>query len=212
MRKILVCILFFVFAFKAPPAKAQVEEIEQLVLDIEKLSQLKQILADLYTGYEILTKGYNTIRDLAEGNFNIHQLFLDGLLSVSPTVKKYKRIVDIVSGQQTLIREYQSALSHFKGLHVFSPEELSYVGTVYQNLADGSLRNLDELLMVITDSQLRMNDAERLTAIDRIYEDLQNKLDFLRSFNNSTALLATQKQKELDENQLLKKLYGIQNR
>jgi hypothetical protein len=55
-----------------------------------------------------------------------------------------------------------------------------------------------------------MNDAERLTAIDRIYLDVQDKLDFLRQFNNNTSLLAGQRQKELEENNSLKRLYGIQ--
>jgi hypothetical protein len=125
-------------------------------------------------------------------------------------VQKYKRIADIISDQQSIVREYKSALSRFQGLNVFSSGELSYLGSVYQNLLNSSVKNLDELLMVVTANQLRMNDAERLTAIDRIYSDVQDKLDFLRQFNNNTSLLATQRQIELEENSSLKRLYGIQ--
>jgi DNA repair ATPase RecN len=210
MKKILIFCLFLVSVTGIQTVKAQADELAQLALDIEKLSQLKKILTELYTGYEVLTKGYNTIRDLAEGNFNIHKVFLDGLLSVSPTVQKYKRIADIISDQQSIVKEYKSALSRFQGLNVFGSSELSYLGSVYQNLLNSSLKNLDELLMVITSNQLRMNDAERLTAIDRIYLDVQDKLDFLRQFNNNTSLLAGQRQKELEENNSLKRLYGIQ--
>jgi hypothetical protein len=210
MKKVLIFCLFLVSVTGVQPVKAQADELAQLALDIEKLSQLKKILTELYTGYEVLTKGYNTIKDLAEGNFNIHKVFLDGLLSVSPTVQKYKRIADIISDQESLVKEYKSALSRFQGLNVFSLSELSYLGSVYQNLLNSSLKNLDELLMVITANQLRMNDAERLTAIDRIYSDTHDKLDFLRHFNNNTGLLATQRRKEIEENISLKRLYGIQ--
>jgi len=62
--------------------------------------------------------------------------------------------------------------------------------------------------MVITADQLRMNDAERLHAIDRIYADIEDKLQFLRSFNNRTQVLAVQRYQELQENKTLKDLYG----
>lgn len=191
-------------------AEAQAQELEELALDIEKLSQLKSILQEMYDGYKILTTGYNTIKDIAQGNFSMHKLFLDGLLSVSPTVKKYQRIVDIINSQQTLVTEYKTALAHFKGLQLFSSADINYLQSVYDNLFDKSLQNLDELLMVITDNKLRASDAERMNAIDRIYKDMEDKLEFLRDFNNHTGLLATQRQKALQENKSLQRLYGIQ--
>jgi len=191
-------------------ARAQAQELEELALDIEKLSELKSILKEMYDGYKILTTGYNTIKDIAQGNFSMHKLFLDGLLSVSPTVKKYVRIVDIINAQQALVTEYKTALAHFKGLQIFSSSDINYLQSVYDNLFNRSLQNLDELLMVITDNKLRASDAERMSTIDRIYKDMEDKLEFLRDFNNHTGLLATQRQKDLQENKTLQRLYGIQ--
>src|SRR5579863_2568221 len=74
--------------------RAQSFEIQQLVLDIEKLTQLKDILKDLKEGYQVLDKGYSAIRDIAQGNFNLHKAFLDALLTVSPTVKNYARVAE----------------------------------------------------------------------------------------------------------------------
>jgi hypothetical protein len=53
--------------------------LEQLSLDVQKLSELKTILQDMYTDYAIVNKGYTDIRNIAKGNFKLHQLFLDGL-------------------------------------------------------------------------------------------------------------------------------------
>ncbi len=47
-------------------------EIEQLLLNVEKLAQFKQILKDMQDGYEILVQGYGVIKNLSEGNFNLH--------------------------------------------------------------------------------------------------------------------------------------------
>jgi len=212
MKKVAIILFIIILGVgKVQPAHAQAQELEELALDIEKLSTLKSILKEMYDGYKILTAGYNTIKDIAQGNFSMHKLFLNGLLSVSPTVKQYARIADIIKGQQTLVSEYKTALTHFKSLQVFNSSDISYLQSVYDNLFKRSLQNLDELLMVITDNQLRASDAERMNAIDRIYTDMEDKVEFLRHFNNSAGLLATQRQKALEENRSVQRLYGIQN-
>lgn len=209
-RRVVLAAFLLLGAVGIQRAQAQAQELAELALDIEKLSELKSILTEMYDGYKILTSGYNAIKDIAQGNFSMHQLFLNGLLSVSPTVKKYARIVDIINSQQTLVSEYKTAMANFKGLHLFSSSDINYLQSVYDNLIDRSLQNLDELVMIITDNQLRASDAERMNAIDRIYKDMEDKLEFLRDFNNKTGLLAAQRQKSLQENQSLQRLYGIQ--
>ena len=53
--------------------------------------------------------------------------------------------------------------------------------------------------MIITAGSLRMTDNERIAAIDRIYLDINDKLNFLNVFNNNTGLLAIQRQKAKNE-------------
>jgi len=190
------------------PVHAQVQEAEQLALDIEKLAQMKSILTEMYDGYKILTSGYNTVKSLAQGNFNLHQDFLNGLLSVSPAVKKYGKVADIITAQGTLVTEYKAAFNNFKKAQVFSSDELNYINTIFGNLFDRSVDNLDELVSIITDSKLRMSDAERLTAIDHLYDDMNDKISFLRSFSSRTGMLAGQRQKALQDNTTIQSLYG----
>jgi hypothetical protein len=209
MKRILITILFFVTLFSVKKVKAQSEELQQLILNLQKLNQFRAILTNMYKGYQILTKGYNTVKDLAEGNFKLHQLFLDGLLEASPTVKKYKHVGGIITLQLQLVKEYKSSFRQFLSAGVFNSEEIQYLQDVYQNLVDRSLKNLDELLMIITSGQLRMNDAERLNAIDRIYTDMQDKVQFLRYFNDKTTLVILQKKKGLKDVDDLSRLFGI---
>lgn len=208
MKKCCVILIFF-SCFLSSNVKAQAAEIEQLLLNVEKLNQFKKILENMYDGYKILHQGYNTIKDISEGNFSLHQVFLEGLLEVSPAVKNYKRVADIISCQQKNFDEHKKAFKYFKESGSFSPDEISYMQKVYSNLFHQSLKNLDELVMVITAGTLRMSDDERLGAVDRIFSDMEDKLIFLRSFNNSTRVLTVQRLKEQSEIELSKKISGL---
>jgi DNA repair ATPase RecN len=212
MKKRIIILGIVLFSFPvANKALAQTDEIAQLLLNVEKLAQFEQILSDMKKGYEILSGGYNTIKDLSQGNFGLHKTFLDALMEVSPTVKHYKRVADIISYQVILIKEYKSAFNRFKRDNNFNQQELAYLGRVYENLFKQSLNNLDDLVTIITANQLRMSDDERLGAIDKIFADMQDKLLFLRHFNNNTTVLALQRAKEKNDVGTMRLIYGINN-
>jgi len=212
MKKLIIILEIVLFSFPvANKALAQTDEIAQLLLNVEKLAQFEQILSDMKKGYEILSGGYNTIKDLSQGNFSLHKTFLDALMEVSPAVKHYKRVADIISYQVILVKEYKSAFNRFKWDNNFNEQELAYLGRVYKNLFKQSLDNLDDLVTIITANQLRMSDDERLEAIDRIFADMQDKLLFLRHFNNNTTVLALQRAKEKNDAGTMRLIYGINN-
>lgn len=183
--------------------------IEQLTLDYEKLASLKSILRQMYQGYAVLSKGYNAVKDVSQGNFNLHKAFLDGLYLVSPAVREYPRITDIIGDQASLVSECRSASVTFHQDSHFNPDEIGYMMDVYNNLVNSSLKNLNDLAMVVTDSKLRMSDAERLTAIDRIYMESHDQLSYLRKFNDQAYRTALQRSREADDRRTLKNLYGI---
>ena len=194
---------------KASPCHAQVQEMQQLILDIEKLTQMKGILSDMKTGYQIYQQGYGTISNLSKGNFDLHNVFITGLLSVSPAVKNYGRIAEILANEASLISEYKRESSLFQQSGSFSVSELSYISDVYTRLVSETLDNVEELTNIITANKLRMSDAERLKAIDRLYATSSDKLQFLRSFNNQGVALSLQRSKDAADTQTLKQLYGI---
>lgn len=187
---------------------AQSHEAKSLMLNVEKLSQLKNILSDMKKGYTLVSQGYKKVKDIASGNFSLHEVFLDGLMVVSPEVKKYRRVADIISAQKSIVSEYRGALRSFRSADVFGAGELDYLGSVYSSLLEASLANLEDLMMLITSSKLRMSDQERLEAIDRIFLDTSDKLEFLKDFNRGAVVLLRQKQKEKREIGQLRMYYG----
>lgn len=199
MKRLVLIFMFFGLLGAPLKAKAQSQEIQQLILNIEKLAQFKKILSDMKKGYEILSGGYKVVKDLSQGNFSLHKTFLDALMQVSPAVKNYKRVGDIISYQLLLIKESKAALNRFSTSDSFTANEIAYFEKVYSNLVKGSLRNLDELTTIVTADKLRMSDDERLEAIDKIYLDMQQKVLFLREFNSSSSVLSLQRAKEKND-------------
>jgi hypothetical protein len=188
-------------------SKAQSTEVQQLLLNVEKLSQLKNILTDMKKGYQIVSSGYNAVKNISQGNFSLHEVFIDGLMIMSPEIRKYHKVAGIITSQKDIVREYKSAFQRFQASGNFNIGEINYLGNVYEQLFDQSVNNLDELANVITSSKLRMSDDERLQAIDRIFADTQDKLQFLRSFNQQANILNLQRAKEKSEIKTLQNLY-----
>ncbi len=198
-----------IMAFFSNKPFAQTQEAKQLLLDVEKLAQLKNILADLKKGYGIVSGGYSTIQHICEDNFNMHELFLNSLLEVSPVVKNYKRISDVISMQLTLVSEYKNASRQFKESGKFTVDEIDYIQKVYSNLFSQCVNNLDVLASLVTAGKLRMSDDERLSAIDEIYKQQSNQLTFLRHFNNEARILALQRTREQDDVWGINQLYNL---
>lgn len=202
-------ILILAFSASFVSSNAQSDEVQQLVLNVEKLAQFKKILKNMKDAYKIIFKGYNAVKDLSQGNFTLHKTFLDGLMEVSPAVKKYKRIADFFKYQLRITKEYRAAYNQFRDDKQFTVQEIEYVGKVYSNLFNETLKSLEELAMVITAGRLRMSDDERLQAIDRIYETVVDQYSFLNEFNNNTAILSLQRKSDQTEIKMSRIINGI---
>src|SRR5258707_3462707 len=150
MKKAITMIMVMIVLAELNPARGQADEAEQVILNWEKLQELEKILDNMYVGYKILDKGYTTIKNIAEGNYTLHQLFLDGLMAVNPSVRNYKRVPYIIDYQKVLLKEYKNAYNRFKNDPNFTPQEIQYVANVYNYLFTASVRNIDDLVMIIT--------------------------------------------------------------
>jgi hypothetical protein len=199
MRKVLwrrgrMVILFLLVPFSGLWAQSVADDIQQLLYDAEKLAQLKQILTQMYQEYTLLHTDYEQIKGLSQGTFSLHQAYLDGLLLVSPAVLGYSKVGNVLTNETKLVTGYQELDGYSGNYNVF--------------LQRGQ-RDVDELTLVTTDGDLRMSDAERLSAIDRIDADMTKQLNLMHSFNNSVAIMAAQRAQEAGDIGTVRNLYGI---
>jgi hypothetical protein len=205
----LVMVLMLLLPMSCVTAQSVSDDIQQLLLDVEKLSQLKQILTEMYQEYTMLYNGYEKIKGLSQGTFSLHKVFLDGLLQVSPAVSSYTKVADIISKEANLIRDYQAASSHFRQSGLFTSQELDGFTVFYESVVQRAEKDIAELTMVITGGTLRMSDGERLSAIDRIDGDVTGQLSMLHGYNNGAALQEAQRAQAAGDIGAVRGLYGI---
>lgn len=201
--------MILLFLPLAGSAQSVSDDITQLLLDVQKLTELKQILSDMYKGYTIVHQGYEDIKGLSQGTFSLHKVFLDGLLAVSPAVANYAKVADIISKEAAVVQQYKTARQYFGGTGRFNAAELDYFDGVYSRLLAGSVKNLTELVMVVTGGQMRMSDAERLSAIDRIDRDMTDRLGGLNDFDNDALIEDMRRAQVQGDIGTVRGLYGI---
>lgn len=194
------------------PARAQSvsQLLEQLALDIQKLSELRTILQDMYNGYEVVDKGYTGVRDIVRSNFDLHKAFLDGLLAVSPTIRQYYRVAAILDMDRSLITQCRAAERTWTTSGVFTADELRHIHQLYASVMGRAGNYLDRLTMILTADELRMSDAERMQGIDGIYGDVTNDLEGLLRYDDRLRIQVLQRQQEIEHINLLKRMYGTQ--
>src|SRR5436305_3996009 len=124
-RSLFITVMMFCLGAGINRVQAQSYEAQRLLLDAEKFKQLKGILCNMKEGYDILTKGYEEVKNISQGNFNLYQVFLDRLLKVSPVISNYKRVADIITIQLQLTREYKTSFKKFRQDNNFSMGEIN---------------------------------------------------------------------------------------
>ncbi|WP_392470266.1 TerB family tellurite resistance protein [Sphingobacterium cellulitidis] len=174
----------------------QSAEISQLILNVEKLTQMKKILSQMKQTYSVLNKGYGMIRDLSKGNFDLHRIFLQGLFEASPSVRRYHKVKLVIDLQLQVVSLTKRFIQRFRNSGLFSLEELQYLSLVQEKALEESLMILQELIVLVVDGKLKMNDGERLLAIDVLYSKMERSVEYLRTMVNSTDILRYQRMRE----------------
>ncbi|WP_462265672.1 conjugal transfer protein TraI [Mucilaginibacter sp.] len=129
--------------------------------------------------------------------------------NIKATISKYQRIKDITLKQAALVSEYKRAWSLFRQDSHFNPKELSYMQQVYSGILDASVKNLDEIMLVVSPAKTQMTDEQRLELINKASDHLDENYNDLHQFNNQGIQLSLQRSKDLSDTQSIKKLYGI---
>ena len=184
---------------------------EQLALDAQKLSSLKATLQDMYQGYETLKSGFSRIRDVVRDNFNLHEAFLDALWVLSPAARSDPRLEEIVNTEYRIVTEYRMAMARIGSSTVFSAEEVAYITGVLAAVLQKSFWAIEELTMVTTDNTLRMTDDQRLDVLGRIDAETRSELGRVQQVDNTVAVEVVRRNKEANDIQTLKSLYGLPN-
>lgn len=152
----------------------------------------------------------NEISDWVEKQRKIYAEYFDELSKVKEVIATYHRVRDIIDKQKALVGEYRSAWSLFRQDDHFTADEIVYMGKVYTGILNESIKNLDQVFLVINAFTTQMTDAKRIEIINHAAELIDQNLADLRQFNDQNKMLSFQRAAEKGDIDVVKKLYGLE--
>lgn len=150
------------------------------------------------------------IADWTEKQRDLYQGYYQELWKIKSAITYYKRIKDLTGRQGAIIDEYRWAWNLFKKDKHFSPEELDMMEKVYSGILEESVKNIDQILLMVNSFKTQMSDAKRLEIINQAAEKMEVNYADLKQFNGQNIGLSIGRAKSLDEIVALKEIYGIE--
>ncbi len=149
------------------------------------------------------------ISDWTERQKKLYSGYYEELQKVRAVIRTYQRVKDLASTQTDILKEYQWALGLFRRDKHFSVDELAHMEDVYKGILDESVKNLDQVFVVINSFKTQMSDAARLELIDAAAGKMEQNYADLREFNQQNITLSIQRAKSELEIKTLKHVYEI---
>jgi len=150
------------------------------------------------------------IADWTEKQKEQYSKYYEELWRVKSAIAYYKRIKELTEKQVAIVDEYKWAWGLFQKDKHFKPEELDHMQKVYSGILDESIKNLDQIFLVINSFKVQMSDGERLEIIAKASDEMDANWSAIKKFNISNIGLSIKRSASLDETTKLKEIYGIE--
>jgi hypothetical protein len=150
------------------------------------------------------------ISDWVEKQRVLYADYFDELWKIKAAIAYYHRVKEIIERQVRLVQEYKTAWGQFRQDDHFTADELDYMQQVYIGIFEESLKNLDQLSLVVNAFKTQMSDGKRLEIINAVADQMETNYSDLREFNTQNKLMSLQRASEKGDLELVKRLYGIQ--
>lgn len=149
------------------------------------------------------------ISDWTERQRELYAGYYEELKKVKAVISTYQRIKDLTLTQKEILKEYSWAVSLFRRDKHFSASELAHIEEVYQGILEESIKNLDQIFIVINSFKTQMSDGARLELIDAAAVKMEQNYADLRQFNQQNITLSIQRARSELEVKTLKQVYEI---
>ena len=140
---------------------------------------------------------------------DLYKNYYDELMKVKSIITYYQRIRDITQKQVRLVHEYERTWSLFQQDNHFNVDELVYMQKVYSGILNESMKNIDQIFLILDSFSTQMSDAKRLEIINTAADHIDANFDDLMLFNRQNVLLSLQRAKTKNDVDAVKKFYGI---
>lgn len=210
-RKLLVLVLVVSLVLTGRGASAQTwDEIfkqkkTQKKYLLQQIAALQVYIGYARKGYDIVGNRIHAVKDINNGEFNLHRNFFAALGSVNPSIKGSAVVMEVLNGGLALISILKSWDS--SGLN---PGDRAFVSLVKANLLAECAVELEDFLLIITSGKLEMKDHERLARLELLRASMEDKRGFALSFSVDLDQLIRQRDGEQQAINQIRRWYETQ--
>lgn len=226
LKKILLILLFTTVCVTVTPptqeAKAAIaiakiikEAVKKVIKAVDLMIQrLQNKTIWLQNAQKVLENKLSELKlteiaEWTEKHRKLYQEYYDELWKVKNTLAAYQRIRQIMDKQVRIVEEYKRAWNLVRQDKNFTEAEIDYMYRVYKGILNESVRNLDQILLVINSFKTQMTDAQRLTIITQAGDRIEQNLIDLLEFNMNAYQLSLNRARTQYEMDRVRKLYGL---
>lgn len=149
------------------------------------------------------------IAEWTERQKELYQGYYQELVKVKALISYYQRIRDITKMQSEMVAEYGRVWNLLRQDTRFTTDELDYMEEVYSGMLEASLKNIDQIFLIVQAFTTQMSDASRLEIINDAADRVEQTYMDLKRFNRQNILLSLQRAKAQGELEAVRQLYGI---
>lgn len=174
---------------------------------LEQIAALKVYMDRSRKGYDIVKDGTKLTGDIRRLDKNMQGSYFDSWKTVSPSVRKYDRIGDIIRLHEAMLAQRKKAMDKAGQSDDFTSAERNEMNRLYAAIASQADKDLDELLLVATDGKVSMSDDERIVRIEKLYAAMQKRYAVQQKLSRNILALAEARERK---RQYLRTLRGLQ--
>jgi len=171
--------------------------VQSIVNTANQIIQTSSTAANMLKNFQEVQKVYTQGKQYYDALKSVHDLVKDAR-KVQQTILLVGDISDI----------YVNSFQKMMADENFSVEELSAIALGYAKLLEQSSAVLTELKTITSATGLSMSDAERMSVIDRIYNEVREYKNLVQYYTNKNISVSYLRAKKKNDTDRIMALYG----
>ena len=200
-----------------PIAKIIKEAVKKVIKAVDLMIQrLQNKTIWLQNAQKVLENKLNELKlteiaEWTEKHRKLYEDYYEELWKVKNTIAMYQRVRQVMDKQVRIVDEYKRCWNIVQNDEHFTDAEREYMAKIYSGIMDESVKNLDQILIVINSFKTQMTDGKRIEIIEQAANEIDQNYFDLKQFNTQNMLLSLNRAKDDNEIDVVKKLYGLPN-
>lgn len=175
---------------------------------VEQIAALQVYFEYLKKGYNIVDKGLTNIGNIKNATHQLDNNYFTSLKQVSPVISSSPKYKETTKFYELILNDLRSLANDAQGDATFSAKEKAYVEAIYQKMRSDCNATMEAFLLAVSPEVAEMQDAERLSRLDKVHSEMKDRLAFTKHFVSSTRALSLQRAKEKHSIEVMRKLNG----